>query len=47
MSIKENVVMRLVGLFIFIAPKRGAEFLADLHVATAARVARNRGTNEL
>lgn len=39
MSAKENVVMRLIGLFIFIAPERGLGFLADVHIRTAARVA--------
>lgn len=42
MSVKENVVMRLIGLFIFVAPERGANFLADVHVRTAARVAATR-----
>jgi len=39
MTVKENVVMRLIGLFIFVAPERGARFLADVHIRTAARVA--------
>lgn len=32
MTFRENVVMRLVGLFIFIAPERGANFMADVTI---------------
>lgn len=32
MSLRENVVMRLVGLFIFVAPERGARFMADVTI---------------
>lgn len=30
--------MRLVGLFIFLAPSRGARFLAQVHIETAERL---------
>ncbi len=39
LTLKENVVLRLIGLFIFFAPEHGAAFLADVHVGTAERVA--------
>lgn len=39
MTLKENVLMRLIGLFILLAPNRGAAFLADVHIRTADRVA--------
>lgn len=32
MSVLDNIVIRLVGLFIFFAPNNGIELLAEIHV---------------
>lgn len=39
LSLKENVVMRLIGLFIFLFPRRGSAFLVDVHLRTAEQIA--------
>lgn len=42
MTIRQNIVFRLVGLFIFFAPKTGANFLADVTIRVNERVADER-----
>lgn len=42
LTVKENVVLRLIGLFIFIAPTHGADFLADCVVRVNDRIAKGK-----
>jgi hypothetical protein len=44
LTLKENLVMRLIGLFIFVAPNRGSRFLADLVPRVNAKVRARRRT---
>lgn len=47
LTFKENVVMRLIGLFIFLAPNKGAEFFADVSVKAVAKAAKLRKERSL
>ncbi len=38
LTLKENLVMRLIGLFVFVAPRRGSEFLASVVVGVQQRL---------
>jgi hypothetical protein len=42
LTLRESVVLRCLGLLIFIAPQRGADWLVDIHVRTNERVAATR-----
>jgi hypothetical protein len=37
-TFKENIVMRLIGLFIFFAPNAGSRFLADVTLGVNAKL---------
>lgn len=42
MTFRENVVMRLLGLLIFLAPKTGANFLADVTIRVNEKLAKEK-----
>lgn len=42
LSLKENVLFRLIGLFIFLAPNRGAAFFADVSIEALKRAGKLR-----
>ena len=46
LSLIENIVLRLTGLFIFFAPRRGADLLADIVVRTNEKVEAERRDEE-
>ena len=42
MTFKENIVMRLIGLFIFFAPGHGVVFMTDVFEGVEERIAEKR-----
>lgn len=42
MTLRQSVVMRLVGLLIFVAPQTGANFLADVTIRVNDQLAKER-----
>ncbi len=38
MTLKENIVMRLIGLFIFVAPGHGVKFMATIYIDLRERM---------